>query len=498
MYNFISGLYDNTATLRNPELDALAEIWRERRKGLVESGEYQEFNKKLEREWAIETGIIERLYTWDRGVTEVLIEQGIEATLITHRGGMPRHQAETVAAIIQSQENVVEGLFSFVKNEQPLTEHYIRQLHAEFTTHQDAIMAQTADGQWMEVSLLKGQYKKHPNNPLRKDGSLHSYCPPEHVQQEMQHLVSWFDGLEKKREKPEVLSAFLHHRFTQIHPFQDGNGRVARALASIVFLKHGLFPLVIRDSERTEYIDALEGADGGNLKSLCDLFARNQKKSILAAFSIEQSVQQARHARTVLNSGLQLLKNRFKAETGRMDEVFNMAERLRVKTNEQLDLIVQEYQKEFAEISLPDAMQYNIYSLSDGNRSEKRDYFRSQITTIAAKHGYFANLNKHCGWASLAIKSLNHFQFVVAFHGLGPVHRGIMAASSFTLFRIPREGDPEKTDVIGLHRASPDFFQFNYVEPMESVERRFDEWLDSSLAIGLAEWQKAVSQELGT
>jgi len=34
----------------------------------------------------IETGIIERLYTWDRGVTEILIEQGIDATLIAHRG----------------------------------------------------------------------------------------------------------------------------------------------------------------------------------------------------------------------------------------------------------------------------------------------------------------------------------------------------------------------------------------------------------------------------
>jgi hypothetical protein len=56
---------------------------------LEEDGAYKEFIKKLQREWAIETGIIERLYSWDRGVTEVLIEQGIEPSIIAHRGGSP-------------------------------------------------------------------------------------------------------------------------------------------------------------------------------------------------------------------------------------------------------------------------------------------------------------------------------------------------------------------------------------------------------------------------
>ena len=43
----------------------------------------------------------------------------------------------------------------------------------------------------------------------------------------------------------EVEAAWLHHRFTQIHPYQDGNGRVARALASLLFIKAGWFPVVV-------------------------------------------------------------------------------------------------------------------------------------------------------------------------------------------------------------------------------------------------------------
>jgi len=53
----------------------------------------------------------------------------------------------------------------------------------------------------------------------------------------MQCLIEWYREHEN-RLSVEVRAAWLqHHRFTWIHPFQDGNGRVARALASLVFLK---------------------------------------------------------------------------------------------------------------------------------------------------------------------------------------------------------------------------------------------------------------------
>lgn len=74
-----------------PELRALISVWQEKKDALEDNGAYKEFIKKLQREWAIETGIIERLYTWDRGVTEVLIEQGIESS--SSRIGVAFHNA---------------------------------------------------------------------------------------------------------------------------------------------------------------------------------------------------------------------------------------------------------------------------------------------------------------------------------------------------------------------------------------------------------------------
>ncbi|MBI3903469.1 MAG: hypothetical protein HY306_11125 [Nitrosomonadales bacterium] len=51
-----------------PELRALSSVWLEKKSQLEGNGAFIEFVKKLQREWAIETGIIERLYSWDREV----------------------------------------------------------------------------------------------------------------------------------------------------------------------------------------------------------------------------------------------------------------------------------------------------------------------------------------------------------------------------------------------------------------------------------------------
>ena len=122
--------------------------------------------------------------------------------------------------------------------------------------------------------MIRGDYKKLPNNPLRPDGTIHEYCPPEHVAAEMERLIEMHHS---HAAPPEVEAAWLHHRFTQIHPFQDGKGRIARALATLVFVRAGWFPLVVRNDGREGYLSALEAADAGDLTGLVKYFANLQK-----------------------------------------------------------------------------------------------------------------------------------------------------------------------------------------------------------------------------
>jgi Fic family protein len=489
-YAQIENYPSNSLELASSELLALSTVWSEKRDELQETGVFQEFLKKMQREWAIETGIIEQLYTWDRGVTEVLIEQGIDASLIAHQGGVNRDEADHIKNIIDDQLAIVEGLFSFIKGEQPLTEHFIRGLQAQFTNHQDTTEAVTPDGKLIQVTLEKGKYKKHPNNPRRPDGQEHWYCPPELTQSEMQNLVSWYKESENTYP-PEVRAAWLHHRFTQVHPFQDGNGRVARALASLVFLKSGLFPLVIRDSDRKEYICALEEADSGDIRKLVNLFVKRQKEAILHALGLEQQVQQSKYADQIISSALEVLKGKYAKETSKLSRVYDYAENIFDLADARLEEISDTLNGELRQVTPPNQIHYTSHVTAARNTSSRRHYFYNQIIEVANKLNYFANLDQYRAWIRLAIHTEENFEFIISIHAYGHSDSGIMVASALTTRRVEKEEGG--TEPVNVQPATTDVFQFNYAESMDSTKQRFNEWLESSLAIALAEWKRQIS-----
>ena len=131
-------------------------------------------------------------------------------------------------------------------------------------------------GNRTEVPLLRGEWKRHPNSPRRKE-KVYRFCPPEQTQSEMERLVDLHLTHQSLGIAAEVEAAWFHHRFTQIHPFEDGNGRVARALASLVLIRAEMFPLIVRMTEKTIYLESLERTDQSNLGSLILLIARRQQ-----------------------------------------------------------------------------------------------------------------------------------------------------------------------------------------------------------------------------
>jgi Fic family protein len=72
---------------------------------------------------------------------------------------------------------------------------------------------------------------------------------------------------------PIELAACLHHDFVHIHPFTDGNGRVARLLMNVVLLRFGYPMTTIRRVDRKSYYDCLQRADKGNLVPFVNFIA---------------------------------------------------------------------------------------------------------------------------------------------------------------------------------------------------------------------------------
>lgn len=81
-------------------------------------------------------------------------------------------------------------------------------------------------------------------------------------------------------EHPIVFLAALHGTFERIHPFRDGNGRVGRLLLSLLLVRHGYPPAIIRTGMRGRYLGALRSSDRGSDLALAEVIARAVKEGI--------------------------------------------------------------------------------------------------------------------------------------------------------------------------------------------------------------------------
>jgi Fic family protein len=472
------------ASLAKPELRTLAQIWDEQRDALAVTEGLKLFNERLRREWSIETGLIERVYTFDRGVTQMLIERGIDASYIGQRAGT--QDPDRVVAILRDHEEAIEGLFSFVKGQRRLTTSYIKELHAQLTRHQETTLAVDATGRLVEVPLLRGDYKRHPNNPQRPNGSIHQYCPPEQVASEMDRVIALHS--EHSNVPPEVEAAWLHHRFTQIHPFQDGNGRVARCLATLIFIRAGYFPLVIRDTleERTRYLDALETADRGDLEPLVAAFAASQRRAFVQALGVSAHVLHATRAEQEVSAARERLVQREKAKRGEWERAKKSARRLEEIAVERLQTIADKLLEETKPL-VPAAHYFVDHEPAEGPRGH---YFRWQIIQTAKQLGYYANLTEYRAWTRLVMRTDSQVEILLSFHVASHDFRGLIAVSAL-LFRRDEteEGERQIADVTPL---SSDIFQVNYLEAEPTVEARFRGWLEDALVRGLKIWRASL------
>lgn len=497
-YTPITPIPSTARDMASTELASLAQVWRDRRAELDEDGALDAFRTRLIREWAVETGLIERLYTWDRGVTEVLISQGIHATIISHHARVGRAHADHIAALIADQQQVIEGLYDLVTEDRPLTEHDIRAMHQVMTAHQETTDALDAQGQRYAVDLLRGQYKQRPNSPRRRDGTTHAYCPPEHTADEMARLIAWYHEAEAIDPPlaPEVLSAWLHHRFTQVHPFQDGNGRIARALASFVFLKHRLFPLVIRDQDRDAYIDALEAADDGDLAPLVRLFVDRQRAALLGA--IAERPSEARGPEQVFASVIRARQRR-EAKALRYAPAYDTAARLAEVAYDRLLHLSESANAQLAPLGQP----YRVTVRSDRTGASDKTEIPSALGRTLPSSASPSE-TKPLPWIQFTIETADIFSFLMAFHPTGDVWQGLVQVLAVThgmaegarrsleltlkdLERSTTGGSPRSREPAAVR---PDPFQFNYAEPPEATERRFRDWLEETITLALAVWQQ--------
>jgi hypothetical protein len=292
---------------------------------------------------------------------------------------------------------------------------------------------------------------------------------------------------EREHVPTEVEAAWLHHVFTQIHPFQDGNGRIARLIASYVFIKDNYFPLTLVDSQdRESYISALEEADGGDLRPLVTLFSSVQRRTFVKVLGIASTVQRQVGMDQIIAAARSAIASRKQAYIYKLEQTKRTARELHEVTISTLDGLGGKLRADVGSLS-PD---YHFRVDSETNEGHRRHYFKGQIIEVAKALDYFANISVYHDWSRLILRTDDQSEILVSFHGIGYEYRGVLAASVGFYKRVEtEEGERETTKTSS---ASDTVFQMNYMEASKDTRIRFEHWLRESLTRAMEMWRTGL------
>ncbi len=232
-----------------------------------------------------------------RRETQLILERGlsVEATSL-------KHHLEVIN---------LQGAYRFVrdlaKGAEELTEENIREIHR-------IVMKGISDDE-------AGRYR---TTAVRITGAEHEPVEPVMIPEHMERYVSWLNA---KHEIHHLLvAAGAHWWVVNIHPFRDGNGRVARLLLNLILWRQGYPIVIVREEDRAAYYAALEAGDGGNLVPFCEFVATS---ALRTARTYDRALAEQKRAEDLLGGVVQAVARTaterqlayYEAWKGRMESV---------------------------------------------------------------------------------------------------------------------------------------------------------------------------------
>ncbi|MCB0196699.1 MAG: Fic family protein [Anaerolineae bacterium] len=251
----------NKADQLKAEIDALRPISSEQEMRIIQ---------KFRLDWNYHSNAIEG-NTLSLGETRAFLLHGVTA-----KGKPFRDYLD-----IKGHNEAITYLEDFVNGQQPLTEAHLREIHTILMVEPYEVKAITPDGLQTRRKIIPGQYKTMPNHVRTSTGAFHYYATPEETPAKMGDLMQWYRRSQEKGDlHPLILAGTFHYRFVSIHPFDDGNGRMARLLMNLILMQAGYVPVIIRIATREEYLLALEEADVGELEEFITLIGEELIQSL--------------------------------------------------------------------------------------------------------------------------------------------------------------------------------------------------------------------------
>ena len=175
-------------------------------------------------------------------------------------GGLTAHKDRNVDGVVEMMLDATQ------KFSEPLTRERLFDWHANLfpgvrTTHDKFRVGAWRDDSQGPMQVVSGPVGHH---------KIHYEAPPaDRVESEMRSFFAWFEGNEQ--EDPLLKAAIAHLWFVTIHPFEDGNGRIGRAIAEMCLARsdgsaqrfYSMSSQILED--RKDYYEVLERTQAGPL-----------------------------------------------------------------------------------------------------------------------------------------------------------------------------------------------------------------------------------------
>lgn len=163
---------------------------------------------------------------------------------------------------IKGHNEAITFLLGLIKEERDVSEADIRALHEMILVEEYETDAITEDGQPTKKKIKLGTYKTTPNSVKTRTGEMHHYASVEETPVLMKELMDWYNENKTNSEiHPLVLASLFHFKFVAIHPFDDGNGRLARILMNLILLRNAYPVVVVKNEDKQNYYGVLSQAD---------------------------------------------------------------------------------------------------------------------------------------------------------------------------------------------------------------------------------------------
>ncbi len=134
--------------------------------------------------------------------------------------------------------------------------------------------------------VTKGQLKdsgKYRTQNVRIAGAVKT---PPTFSKIPQIMDNYLVTIRAMRQHPLEVAGYVHHRFVEVHPFIDGNGRVARLITNLYLISEGYPPVILKKEDRKKYYAFLQKADLGDRGPLINFIAQAMAESLSRYLSI--------------------------------------------------------------------------------------------------------------------------------------------------------------------------------------------------------------------